>query len=328
MKTIFDMLCFRHKLNKMEAYQLLQSIYKEELNATQVAAVMAFYMARPITLEELTGFKNALLDLCIPVNLTRETIDVCGTGGDQKNTFNISTLSALVLAASGIPVAKHGNYGSSSISGSSDILSYLGYKFKSKEDDLNRDLEKYNICFMHAPLFHPALKVVAHQRKELGKRTFFNMLGPLVNPAKVKYKYIGVYDLEIARLYHYLFQETEHQYAIVHSLDGYDEISLTASFKYISNKTNKTISPDDLGFQLLQQDQLFGGNSIKDAATIFMNVLKNSSTSGQKDVVIVNSAYAMHCYKPEINIADCLSICRESIESQKAFQLFKKLTHN
>lgn len=328
MKTTFDKLCHGHNLNQNEAYQLLQAIYEDKLNATQIVAVIAFYMVRAITVEELTGFKNALLDACIPVNLTREAIDVCGTGGDQKNTFNISTLSALVLAASGIPVAKHGNYGSSSVSGSSDILNYLGYVFKNNEDDLNTELETYNICFMHAPLFHPALKVVAKQRKELGKRTFFNMLGPLVNPANVNYKYIGVYDLEIARLYNYILQQSNIKYTLVHSLDGYDEVSLTSAFRYISNTSEKTINPSELSYNQLKQEQIFGGNTIEEAAKIFMNVLSNECTQAQKNVVVINSALAMHCYATTKSITECIAICQETIESKKTHQLFKQLISN
>lgn len=328
MKIAFNLLCDGHNLTEDEAYQLMQSIYKNELNASQISAVMAFYIARPITVNELTGFKKALLDVCIPVTLYREAIDVCGTGGDKKNTFNISTLSALVLAASGIPVAKHGNYGSTSISGSSDILNYLGYAFKSTSDELNQQLEKHNICFMHAPLFHPALKVVAQQRKELGTRTFFNMLGPLVNQANVKYKYIGVYDLEIARLYNYLLQQSLTKYSIVHSLDGYDEVSLTSSFKYISNKGEQTIAPHELGFKTLKKEHIFGGETIKEAADIFVTILKNECTQEQKNVVIVNSALAMHCYDANKSIADCISICRETIESKKTYQLLNQLINN
>lgn len=328
MKTTFEMLCQGHNLSENEAYQLLQAIYKGKLNSSQITAIMAFYIARPITVNELTGFRKALLDVCLPVTIEKEAIDVCGTGGDQKNTFNISTLSALVLAASGIPVAKHGNYGSSSVSGSSDILNYLGYKFKANSDELNQDLEKHNICFMHAPLFHPALKAVAAQRKELGIRTFFNMLGPLVNPANVKYRYIGVYDLEIARLYNYILQQSTSTYTIVHSLDGYDEVSLTSAFRYISRSTEKTIEPNDLGFTNLKQETIFGGATIKDAAEIFVNVLNNECTNEQKNVVIANSALAMHCYKPNTSINDCLAICRETIESKKTFQLFKQLITN
>ena len=328
MKTTFELLCHGHNLSETEAYQLFQNIYQGNLNPSQISAIMTFYIARPITLNELNGFKKSLLDVCVPVNINRDAIDVCGTGGDQKNTFNISTLSALVLAASGITVAKHGNYGSSSVSGSSDILNYLGYQFKNNSDDLNREIDKHNICFMHAPLFHPALKAVATQRKELGVRTLFNMLGPLVNPAQVKYRYIGVYGLDIARLYHYILQQSNSSYTLVHSLDGYDEVSLTNSFKLISSTSEKTIEPIDLGFNFQSQESISGGETIKDAADIFLNVLKNECTDEQKNVVIVNSALAMHSYNPTVSITDCIGICKETIESKKTYILFKNLIKN
>ncbi len=328
METTFNLLCRGHNLTETEAYSLFQQIVQGELNASQITAIMTFYIARPITVQELNGFRNALLDVCVPVNIEQEAIDVCGTGGDQKNTFNISTLAALVLAASGVTVAKHGNYGSSSVSGSSDILNYLGYQFKNNSDDLNRELDKHNICFMHAPLFHPALKAVATQRKELGVKTLFNMLGPLVNPAKVKHRYIGVYGLDIARMYQYILQQSNSNYTIVHSLDGYDEVSLTQSFKHITTTTEKIIEPIDLGFAIQNQESIFGGNTIQESADIFLNVLKNECTPQQKNVVIANSALAMQCYNKSLSISDCISNCKESIDSKKTYTLFKNLIAN
>lgn len=326
MKTSFNLLCHGHTLSEVEAYHLLQDICNNQFNTSQIAAIMTFYITRPITVNELMGFRKALLDVCVPVKLDREAIDVCGTGGDQKDTFNISTLSALVLAASGIPVAKHGNYGSSSVSGSSDILKHLGYEFKTNSDDLNREFNQYNICFMHAPLFHPALKTVAASRKELAVKTFFNLLGPLVNPANINFRYVGVNGLEVARLYNYILQQDKANYCLVHSLDGYDEVSLTSSIKYITKTTEKTIEPESLGFQTLKQTDLFGGKTISDAANIFVNVLKNECTTAQKNVVIVNSALAMNAYQPNTTIEDCLDICKETIESKKTYTLFKNLT--
>jgi anthranilate phosphoribosyltransferase len=328
MKTTFDLLSRGHSLSETEAYQLFQSIYKQELNATQIAAMMAFYIARVITVNELMGFRKALLDVCIPIKLDKQAIDVCGTGGDQKDTFNISTLSALVLSASGIPVAKHGNYGSSSVSGSSDILNYLGYKFKTTSSNLNQELNTHNICFIHAPLFHPALKTVSVQRKELGVKTFFNMLGPLVNPANICFRYIGVYGLDIARIYNYILQQDSTKYCLIHSIDGYDEVSLTSSFKYITENTEKTIQPETLGFTRLSENDIFGGKTINDAANIFLNVLKNKCTQAQKNVVIINSALAMNGYNEKKSIEECISICKESIESKKVYTLFKQITSN
>jgi anthranilate phosphoribosyltransferase len=328
MKTSFNLLCHGHTLSEVEAYQLLQDIYQNQFNASQIAAIMAFYIARPITVNELMGFRKALLDVCIKVKLDKEAIDVCGTGGDQKDTFNISTLSALVLAASGIPVAKHGNYGSSSVSGSSDILKHLGYEFKTNSDDLNREFNQHNICFMHAPLFHPALKTVAATRKELAVKTFFNLLGPLVNPANINFRYVGVYGLDVARLYNYILQQDKAKYCLVHSIDGYDEVSLTSSFKYITKTSEQTIEPETLGFALLKGQDIFGGKTISEAATIFLNVLKNECTSAQKNVVIINSALAMNAYDTSKPLEDCIEICTETIESKKTYTLFKNLTSN
>jgi len=328
MKTSFQLLCQGHILTETEAYQLLQDICENQFNASQIAAIIAFYIARPITVNELMGFRKALLDVCVPVKLEREGIDVCGTGGDQKDTFNISTLSALVLAASGIPVAKHGNYGSSSISGSSDILKYLGYEFKTNSDDLNREFMKHNICFMHAPLFHPSLKIVAANRKELAIKTFFNLLGPLVNPANINFRYVGVYDLEVTRLYNYILQQDAANYCLIHSLDGYDEVSLTSSFKYITKNTEQTIEPETLGFSMLKQPDLFGGKTISDAAHIFCNVLKNECTLAQKNVVVINSALAMNAYNNSKSLEECIEICNETIQSKKTYTLFKNLIAN
>ncbi len=325
MKELVEKLSTHNKLSEKEAYKFIVKISEEKFNATQLVACMSFLVKRPISVEELTGFKNALLDLRVKVDLDKEAIDVCGTGGDQKDTFNISTLSAIVLAASGVPVAKHGNHGASSVSGSSDILKHLGYKFKTASNDLNAELEKHNICFIHAPLFHPTLKHVASQRKELGIRTFFNLLGPLVNPARVKHKYIGVYNQEVGRLYNYVLQKENSNYNIVHALDGYDEISLTGTFKCIGHETEKIYEPMDLGYSNLLKKELFGGDTIEESGRIFQNVLNNSATKAQINVVTVNSAFAMQVYCPERSISDCISICKETIESKKAQQLFKNI---
>jgi anthranilate phosphoribosyltransferase len=325
MKTTIEKLSKHTKLTEKEAYNFIIEIKEKKLNSSQLTACMSFLIKRPVSVEELTGFRNALLDLSIPVKFDKEAIDVCGTGGDQKNTFNISTLSAIVLAASGIPVAKHGNHGASSVSGSSDILKYFGYEFKTNSDDLSNEFNKYNICFIHAPLFHPTLKHVAEQRKELGIRTFFNLLGPLVNPARVKHKYIGVYNQEVGRLYNYVLQNDSSNYNIVHSLDGYDEISLTGAFKSITSTTEKLIDPFDLGFELFNETELSGGNTIEEAAKVFTSVLENKATIAQKNVVIANSAFAMQTYFPGRQIQDCIAVCKETIESKKAEHLFKNL---
>ncbi len=325
---LLEKLYTEHQLSEKEAYNLIINIKEEKFNATQIAALITFFIKRPITVSELRGFKNALLDHSIPVMLDKEAIDVCGTGGDYKNTFNISTLSSFVLAACGAPVAKHGNYGSSSVSGSSDILKHFGYNFKTTSEELNKELNDFNLCFIHAPLFHPTLKLVAAQRKELGIRTFFNLLGPLVNPARVKNKYIGVYNLEVARLYNYVLQDQNSNYCIVHSIDGYDEVSLTSAFKCISPKGEKFYEPIDCGYSYIGEEEIFAGNSIEESAKIFSEVLNATATQAQKRVVIINSALAMHCFYQKRSLADCMAAFEEAIESKKALNVFKRIINN
>jgi anthranilate phosphoribosyltransferase len=286
---------------------------------------MTVYLMRSITVDELKGFKEALLEICIPVKLNCDTIDVCGTGGDSKNTFNISTLSSFVIAGCGIKVAKHGNYGVSSVSGSSNVLEYFGYRFSNDVEVLQRQLDASNICFMHAPLFHPALKQVAPIRKELGIKTFFNMLGPLVNPALPKYRLVGVYNLELARIYNYLLQEENASYYVVHSLDGYDEISNTSAFKLYSEYGEELVDPGDLNIPICCEEDLFGGNTVQEAADIFLCILEGKGSMEQNNAVIVNSAYAIKCVTGK-SIEDCMGIAKESLLSKKALATFNKLT--
>jgi len=325
MQTSFKKLCHGYNLSEKEAYQLFQNILNNDLNATQISAIMTFYIARPITVNELIGFRKSLLDVCVPVKLDKKAIDVCGTGGDEKNTFNISTLSALVLATSGVPVAKHGNYGSSSVSGSSDILKHLGYQFKSNSEDLNRELNEHNICFMHAPLFHPALKAVAVQRKELGVKTFFNMLGPLVNPAQPRLQVSGVFDRELARTYAYLFQQEEKKFVVLHADDGYDEVSLTGGFRYHSHKGEAVAGVNYFGTSGVLPEQIHAGTDVKSAANIFLNVLKNKATPEQERVVAANAAMGILCKYDELKPEDAFAIALESLRSGRAFMSFNKL---
>lgn len=322
---MFQKLCTGHILSEREAYALMLDLASQKLNDYQISILIGIFKTRHISLQELNGFKNALLELAIKIDLHKPCVDVCGTGGDKKNTFNISTLSAIILAAAGVPVAKHGNYGASSVSGSSDILQYFGHKFKSNPSELNFDLEKHNICFIHAPLFHPSLKTVAPIRKSLGITTFFNLLGPLVNPANPKYRYIGTFNSKIARMYNYILQESNHEFTIVHSLDGYDEISLTNETKIYTNTKETLLSNTDFGFKKLQPEDLYGGETIKSAADIFINVLQNKATIAQQDVVLANTALAMNCYYSQLTLAECIAKSREAIESNKAYNLFKNI---
>ncbi|MDP3556618.1 MAG: anthranilate phosphoribosyltransferase [Bacteroidota bacterium] len=322
---MFQKLCTGHILSEREAYALMLDLASQKLNDYQISILIGIFQTRHISLQELNGFKNALLEIAIKIDLHKPCIDVCGTGGDKKNTFNISTLSAIILASAGVPVAKHGNFGASSVSGSSDILKYFGHQFKSNPSELNYDLEKHNICFIHAPLFHPSLKIASPIRKSLGITTFFNLLGPMVNPANPKYRYIGTFNSKIARMYNYMLQESKHHYTIVHSLDGYDEISLTSETKVYSNTKETLISNADFGFKKLQTEDLHAGNTIESAAEIFVNVLQNKGTNAQQEVVLANTALAMNCYYSNLTLTECIAKSKEAIESKKAYNLFKNI---
>src|SRR6201995_5866218 len=270
MKKILQYL-FEHKtLSYEQAKEILINISKGLYNDTEVTAFITVFLMRSITIEELQGFRDALLELCIKVNLNgHETIDIVGTGGDGKNTFNISTLSCFIVAGTGQKVAKHGNYGASSISGASNVMEQLGYRFKNDPGKLKLETEKAGICFLHAPLFHPALKAVGSIRKSLGIRTFFNMLGPMVNPASPAFQLVGVFSLEMARVYNYLLQKSGRVFTIIHGLDGYDEISLTNDTKVITNKGEKIMTPEELGKRMVNATDIYGGNTVEEAAKIF-----------------------------------------------------------
>ncbi|HWY37638.1 MAG TPA: anthranilate phosphoribosyltransferase [Bacteroidia bacterium] len=327
MKKYLKKLYENQALTRQEAREVLLLISEGKANPSQMASLLTVYLMRPISVEELGGYRDVLLELCLPVTIDVPSIDVCGTGGDSKNTFNISTLSAFVAAACGVPVAKHGNYGVSSVSGSSNVLEYLGYTFTNDTNALKKQLDKHNMCFMHAPLFHPALKQVGPVRKEMGVKTFFNMLGPLVNPARTTHKMVGVYNLELARVYHYLLQSEDRSYCIVHSLDGYDEISGTSDFKCYTQAGEHVVSPQEFNLPVVSEESLFGGDTVEQAAKIFTAVLENKGTVQQAEIVAINSAYAIHCYtnKP---VTDCLLQAREAIRSKKALTVFTNLINN
>ena len=327
MNEIYLKLSAGHHLSVAEAEILMRSLCEQQFNEHQVAFILGLFKTRIMDLNELTGFRNALMNLCIPVKLHKPTIDVCGTGGDNKNTFNISTLSAFVLAASGVPVAKHGNFASTSISGSSDILKYFGYIFKTNEQELNDDLEKNNLCVLHAPNFHPAMKNLVPVRKGLKTNTLFNLMGPLVNPAQTEFKYVGVFNRSVARLYNFFLQTGTTQYCLVNSLDGYDEISLTSDVLITTNSSQQVISKDELPFESIKAEDINAGNSIEDASKIFIAVLKDEASEAQKNVVLINSAFAMRCYTNK-QLDECIAVCDESIESKKAFNLFNKIMQN
>ncbi|MBE0652585.1 MAG: anthranilate phosphoribosyltransferase [Bacteroidales bacterium] len=326
MKDILLKLTNHLTLTRDEACTILKGVATGEYNASQVSAFLTVYMMRLITVEELMGFRDALLELCIQTDLSEfNTIDMCGTGGDGKNTFNISTLASFVVAGTGEKVAKHGNYGVSSASGSSNMLEYFGYSFSNDRDKLARELDTAGFCFMHAPMFHPAMKNVGPIRKELGLKTFFNILGPLVNPSFPQNQLMGVFSLETARLYHYIFQQTNRRYSIIYSLDGYDEISLTGSFKIITNEGEQLLEPKDFGFNKLMQEDIFGGNNVEEAADIFSRIIQGHGSAEQNQVVIANAAQGLKTIHPDFSLAYCLASAEESLVSGKAHLVFRKL---
>ncbi len=326
MRKILSALYEHQYLSREKARDVLVNIGEGLYNDCMIASLLSVYLMRSITIEELTGFRDALLEMCIRVDLSDyDPVDIVGTGGDNKNTFNISTLSCLVLAGAGYIVAKHGNYGSSSVSGASNVLEQYGVKFTNNPDQLRRCIEKSNFCFMHAPLFNPVMKAVAPVRKALGVRTFFNLLGPLVNPSFPRHQVLGVYNLKMARLYNYMYQaQKDVNYSIVYSLDGYDEVSLTSDFKWISNDHEELLSPEMLGFPTHSQIELFAGNTPAEAAVIFDHVLHGIATPAQMNTVVANSAVSIKTIRREKSIENCLAEAHDSLYEGKALMAFNK----
>ena len=325
MKSILEKLTAKEYLTASEAEKYLIEITEGKHDDVLVSSFLTIYMMRALSIEELNGFRNALLNLCVKVDLSDyDAIDLCGTGGDNKNTFNISTLSSFITAGSGIKVSKHGNYGISSNCGSSNVLEFFGIKFSNDESFLKNCIEKAGICFLHAPLFHPAMKNVASVRKNLGIKTFFNILGPLVNPANPKNQLTGVYNLETARLYGYFFQNTNKNYTITFSLDGYDEISLTGPTKMIRNSGEFIFEAHHFGYKNVGKDSIVGGSSIKESAFIFKSILEGNGSEDQNNVVCANAAMAISTYK-NLNIDESLKIAEDSLYNKKALKSFEKL---
>ncbi|MEO7264933.1 MAG: anthranilate phosphoribosyltransferase [Ferruginibacter sp.] len=325
MKKILQYL-FEHKtLSREKAKEVLMNIASGQYNESEIASFITVFLMRSVSIEELQGFKDALLELATPFQSNDILIDIVGTGGDGKNTFNISTLSSFIVAGTGNKVAKHGNYGASSISGSSNVMEQLGYVFTSKPEVLQQQLDESNICFLHAPLFHPALKAVSSTRKNLAVRTFFNMLGPLVNPAKPAYQLIGVYNLEIARIYNYLLQQEATSFTIIHGLDGYDEISLTGDTKVFKNNGEKILSAETIGKRTVLASDLYGGASVEEAASLFLKIIKGEGSWAQNAVVIANAAMALNCMPQYDDYETAYQLAVDSLESGKAYASLKKL---
>jgi len=325
MKPILQRLINHETLSQEEAKTVLVNISNGQYNPSQIASFLTVYMMRNITIEELSGFREALLELCIPIDFSAyNTIDLCGTGGDSKDTFNISTLASFVTAGAGIQVAKHGNYGVSSISGSSNVMETLGVKFSNDNAFLTKCLEEANIAILHAPLFHPAMKNVGPIRKELGVKTFFNMLGPMVNPSFPKHQLVGVFSLELARMYAYLYQNTSVNYTILHALDGFDEISLTADAKIITKATESIINAGDFNLSALAIEDLKGGTTVAESAQIFMNIITGKGTKAQQNAVCANAALAIATVE-NCSIPEAFAKAEASLQSGKALEKLQKL---
>ena len=325
MKDILYKLFDYQYLTRDEAKQVLVEIVESDVPETQIASLITSFLMRSISVDEILGFRDALLEMRVEVDLSDYSpLDIVGTGGDGKNTFNISTTSCFVVAGAGYNVVKHGNYGATSISGASNVIEQQGVKFRADNDMFRKSLDACHIAYLHAPLFSPALKAVAPVRKSLGVRNFFNVLGPLVNPVQPEYQMLGVYDLAMARLYSYIYQADNKKFSIVHRMDGYDEISLTSQFKIASNNGEYLYMPEDLGFKRIQQQELYGGDSVEDAATIFRNVLSAKGTEAQMNVVLINAALGIQTIEQQKTIEECLEIARESLYSKKALKVLNK----
>lgn len=325
MKQILNRLINHEQLSKEEARNILVLMSEGKYNESQIAAFLTVFMMRSVGLDELEGFRDALLDLCIKVDVSDyNTIDLCGTGGDGKNTFNVSTLASFVTAGAGVPVTKHGNYGVSSVSGSSNVMEHLGIHFSNQNDYLKRCLDEANICILHAPLFHPAMKNVAPIRRALGVKTFFNMLGPMVNPAFPKNQLVGVFSLELARLYGYLYQKSDKKFSILHALDGYDEITLTGPTKVISNDSEEMLHPEKFNVNPINPSDIYGGTTVSEAAQIFMSILQGTGTDPQNKVVCANASMAIATVKG-CSIEEGFEQAQESLNSKKALESLRTL---
>ena len=325
MKKILNRLTQYETLTEKESRDIIIDISEGKLNTSEISSFLTIFMIRNITIEELNGFRKALIELSLKINLNEfDPIDLCGTGGDEKDTFNISTLASFVTAGSGVKVAKHGNYGVSSSCGSSNVLEYLDLKFNNDSDKIRKAVDKANICFLHAPLFHPAMKNVAPVRKELGLKTFFNMLGPMVNPSMPKKQVVGVYNLELARIYNYLYQTTDINYNIIHSIDGYDEISLTKGTKVYSRKSEFILDSEDFNLKDIDSKNIRGGKDIESSSKIFMNVLNGEASNDQENVVCANASLAIAISK-DISIIEAFDKAKESIKTKNALKCFNEL---
>ena len=325
MKEILIRLFAHEELSHEEACNLMKGITRGDYNEAQIASLLTVFQMRGVKVNELTGFREALLTTRVPVDFSDfQPIDIVGTGGDGKNTFNISTCACFIVAGAGYAVAKHGNYGATSVSGASNVMEQHGVKFTNDESKLRRSIETCGMAYLHAPLFNPAMKTVAPVRKALQVRTLFNLLGPLVNPCLPAFQLLGVADLPKMRLYTNTLQRLNIGFAVVNNLDGYDEISLTDEFKVMTNRYETIYRPSDLGFTISRKEELYGGRTPEEAASIFDNVLQNRATKAQTYCVLINASFAIQAREPQKQIEECVSMARESLESGRAWNTFCK----
>ena len=326
MKDILNRMLNHEELSREETKNILLGITRSQFPNEQITALLTALQMRGITVDELLGFRDGILESGVPALLNSDRyIDVVGTGGDRKNTFNISTTSCFVIAGAGYKVAKHGNYASTSKSGASNVIEHHGIKFTSDIDKLNRSLNECGIVYLHAQLFARAMKFVGPIRKALQFPTCFNLLGPIVNPSQPKCQLLGVATLDQMRLYNNVYQKIGIDYGIVNSIDGYDEISLTGDFKVTTNTYERIFKPSDLGLRTAQPEELVAGATEDEAAQIFDNVLQNKALPAQKDIVLANAAFGIQVYEQgKKTIEECIDIARQSIESGKAWKTFLK----
>lgn len=326
MKETLQYLFEGNKLTQEAAKEVLLKVGKGEYSEAEFASLLTVFKMRPLSSEEFAGFRDAMDELSLKIDLSEfNGIDVVGTGGDGKNTFNISTLSAIIIAGAGINVTKHGNYAASSKSGSSNVLQHLGYQFSNDIEKLKRDLQNGNFCFLHAPLFHPAMKYIAPVRKALKFPTFFNILGPMINPSSPKFQVLGVNNSSNFDYYKNIYRNLDINHSILNSMDGYDEVSLTSDVRIASKNGERNLSPQDFGFTKIQPETLFGGESVEDAAKIFVSILEGNGTTEQNHVVLANAAIGINLVYPDKTLIECVAIARESLESKSALKKLKAI---
>ncbi len=312
-------------LTRQEAHDVLVGITQEKYNDCQIAALLMGMQTRGVTVEELLGFRDGLLETGKRINLDDyDTLDIVGTGGDGKNTFNISTCAAFVIAACGYKVTKHGNGSATSVSGASNVLQAHGVKFTADEDMLRRSLDETGICYLHAPLFAYGMKFVGPTRKAMGIPTCFNLLGPFVNPCRPKNSLHGTATHDQQRLYVNVHQSIGDNYGVITSYDGYDEISLTSGFKLVTNFFEKVFTPKDLGLNYISPEEIYGGDTPEEAWKVFDSVLDGTSLQAQRDVVIANAACGIAVMDCNQSIEDSVMMAREALESGRALETFRK----